>query len=197
MPPGHLKLVIIVDKVGIFLFFRALRNLLSIYLCFPEIGDAGSSLNPSGGSRARKLQTRRQPLAIHASARRIGRSRRGGAIRAVGAPNGVGSEIGFLLLTAKPTPPRATSLRRGSLTARHPFVVCHKIPAFAPRIARSRRGGAIRALGPWRPVGKPVPLANRSPNAAPHRDTPAPWNSDGSPFLCGFAQNPLLRPTDS
>ena len=106
MPPGHLKLVIIVDKVGIFLFFRALRNLLSIYLCFPEIGDAGSSLNPSGGSVLRKLQIRRhsiaipqtrgKPLAIPASTRRIGRSRRGGAIRAVGPPNGVASEIGLL-----------------------------------------------------------------------------------------------------
>ena len=61
------------------------------------------------------MQIHRQPLAIDASARRIGRSRRGGAIRAVGAPNGVHSENRFRALPAHTTPRRAPTLRCGTL----------------------------------------------------------------------------------
>ena len=43
----------------------------------------------------RKLQARRQPLAIRASAPRADRSRREEAIRGVGPLNGVGVEIRF------------------------------------------------------------------------------------------------------
>ena len=147
---------------------------------FPEIGDAGSSLNPCGGSRATNVQlvvspsrstpppdgsidlveegrsvlsehqmastpktgfapfppkrrhAAHQPGAVEvsskpvsrpsrandASARRIGRSRRGGAIRAVGAPNGVDFGNRFFALPAQTTTRRAPTLRRVTLQKR-------------------------------------------------------------------------------
>ena len=88
---------------------------LTSTLYFPEIGDAGSSLNLCGGSPPAKVQTRRHPLAIDASDGRIAKSRRGGAIRAVGQPNGVDSENRFLALPVQSTSRRAPTLRCGSL----------------------------------------------------------------------------------
>ena len=56
-----------------------------------------------------------RPSAIAASAPRIARSRRGGAIRAVGAPNGVHSENRSRALPAHTTPRRAAVLRCGTV----------------------------------------------------------------------------------
>ena len=129
-----------------------------VYFFFPEIGDVGSLLNPSGGSALRKLQTRGKPFAIHASARRIGRSRRGEAIPPVRRLNGVLSEIRFLCRALVHDPPHGSPLRRATLYSSLFLRVPPRTAALCPRIDRSRRGAAIPLVERLNGVGSEIRL---------------------------------------